>query len=466
MSPGDSGLYVFYGVFVEFDSEDSAHEAKLAVNGAFFYEGCNLIHCEYASVDSLVIEENTDHAHDYAKDRVAEQKVNECKNCVRPLVPYDSSPDSNAEEQQDLQHNEFTKEPSPHCTVVPSPPSVCIKSEPRDEFYVIDTAPSVPEPPSSVTVKDEPQNDGYSRHAEPKQASESAAAVPVQPPSPPTTTHTSTAETAMQVLCGVELKPDIPLSSSSNAAASTVVNTAPTNQPTPLCSIVDPSMGNSLALGNNDGPRCMMVYGIELKSGRFTCDRLFNLMCMYGHVVAVKLVTRNGDAAIVEFSHPDSVVTVMRLLYNLTLFGCSISFDFGRNDAVIFSSERTPEGLPACEFYSGCPLQRFDRYVSPENSNKNRITAPTSMLYWWGAPGYTTKEMVYRIFRSVGAPKPNKISPFPPGQCGSVGIVEFENSQRATEALVLANHFPILLPGFRGPTILRLTFASSRFQQS
>ncbi|KIH58799.1 hypothetical protein ANCDUO_10988, partial [Ancylostoma duodenale] len=294
----------------------------------------------------------------------------------------------------------------------------------------------------------------------------SAAAVPVQPSSPPTTTQTSTAETAMQMLCGVEIKPDIPLSSPSNAVTIPVVNSAPTNQPTPLCSIVDPSSGNSLALGNNDGPRCMMVYGIELKSGRFTCDRLFNLMCMYGHVVAVKLVTRNGDAAIVEFAHPDSVVTVMRLLHNLTLFGCSISFDFGRNETIISSSERTLEGLPAYEFYSGCPLQRFDRYSSPENSNKNRITAPTTMLYWWNAPGYTTKEMIYRIFRSVGAPKPNKISPFPPGQCGSVGIVEFESSQRAAEALMLANHFPILLPGFRGPTILKLTFASSKFQQS
>ncbi|EYC25709.1 hypothetical protein Y032_0011g1344 [Ancylostoma ceylanicum] len=463
ISPISRGIETGLLVFVEFDSEDSAREAKLAVNGAFFYEGCNLIHCEYASVDSLVIEENTDHAHDYAKDRVVEE------NRVHPLVPYDSSPDSNAEEQQ-AQNNEtkeFTKEPtSSHCTVLPSPPSVCVKSEPRDDFYVIDTAPSVPELPCSRTVKDEPQSDVHTPPMEPTMALESAATVPVQPPSPPATAHTSALEPAMQVLVGVEVGPDIPLKSSPKDVAIPAVSSAPANQPTPLCSVVDPTTGNPLAVGNNiDGPRCMMVYGIDLKSGRFNCDRLFNLMCMYGHVVAVKLVTRNGDAAIVEFSHPDSVVTVMRLLHNLTLFGNSISFDFGRNDSIMFSSEITPDGLPACVSYAVCPLQRFDRYSSPESSNKNRITAPTTMLYWWGAPGYTTKEMISRIFRFVGAPKPSKISPFPPGQCGSVGIVEFENCQRAAEALMLANHFPILLPGFRGPVVLKLTFASSKFQQ-
>ncbi|EPB77236.1 hypothetical protein ANCCEY_03686 [Ancylostoma ceylanicum] len=396
-------------VFVEFDSEDSAREAKLAVNGAFFYEGCNLIHCEYASVDSLVIEENTDHAHDYAKDRVVEE------NRVHPLVPYDSSPDSNAEEQQ-AQNNE-TK-------VLPSPPSVCVKSEPRDDFYVIDTAPSVPELPCSRTVKDEPQSDVHTPPMEPTMALEasSAATVPVQPPSPPATAHTSALEPAMQVLVGVEVGPDIPLKSSPKDVAIPAVSSAPANQPTPLCSVVDPTTGNPLAVG---WPA--MYDGIW---DRFEVREIQLRQTVQSDVYV--WTCSGGWPAMYDGIWDRFEVREIQL-----------------RQTVQSDVEITPDGLPACVSYAVCPLQRFDRYSSPESSNKNRITAPTTMLYWWGAPGYTTKEMISRIFRFVGAPKPSKISPFPPGQCGSVGIVEFENCQRAAEALMLANHFPILLPGFR-----------------
>ncbi|VDM70837.1 unnamed protein product [Strongylus vulgaris] len=67
ISPISRGTETELLVYVEFDNVDSAHEAKLAVNGAFFYNDCNLVHCEYASVNTLVIPENTDHAHDYTQ---------------------------------------------------------------------------------------------------------------------------------------------------------------------------------------------------------------------------------------------------------------------------------------------------------------------------------------------------------------------------------------------------------------
>ncbi|VDM71618.1 unnamed protein product [Strongylus vulgaris] len=105
--------------------------------------------------------------------------------------------------------------------------------------------------------------------------------------------------------------------------------------------------------------------------------------------------------------------------------------------------------MPMCELYTNCPLQRFSRYQAAESSAKIRIAAPTSMLYWWDAPSYTTREMIYMMFVSVGAPYPCNIIPFKPGPSSSVGIVEFASPQQAAEALMLVNHFPTLLPGFR-----------------
>ncbi|VDK60864.1 unnamed protein product [Cylicostephanus goldi] len=192
-----------------------------------------------------------------------------------------------------------------------------------------------------------------------------------------------------------------------------------------------------------------MVYGIELQSGIFSCDRLFNLMCMYGHVVAIKLVTRIKDAAIVEFAHSSSVNIAMNMLQNVVLFGCTLSFDYGRNDAIRMTTDRFPNGMPMCELYTNCPLQRFSRYQAAESSAKIRIAPPSSMLYWWDAPTYTTREMIYMMFVSVGAAYPCNIYPFKPGPSSSVGIVEFPTSRQAAEALMLVNHFPILLPGFR-----------------
>ncbi|KAK6727433.1 hypothetical protein RB195_005244 [Necator americanus] len=455
ISPLSRGSETGLLVFVEFDTIEAAHEAKLAVNGAFFFEDCNLIHCEFASLNTLTVSENTDYCYDYIQSRrVKEYDLKSEKNSVPTprLVPYDSSPDS-VEDQTAMDVEAFatTKDPSPQHHRVPSPPSVNVKDELTEDYYLIDTCPTVTECLESVTAKNEAQNYEYVQWS-----------CDMEPSLPSATLQTSPAEEAAQQITSVDVKLDVSSSASSVAFVIPAINPGSSDQLNSVHSI----NGSSTDVTYGENRRCMMVYGIDLKTGMFSCDRLFNLLCMYGHVIAIKLFMRKRDSAIVEFAHAHSVNTAMKMLHNINLFGCSLTFEFGRADSVRHTFERLPDGLPACEFYSSCPLQRFGRHTSTENCNKNRITSPTSMLFWWDAPPYTTKGMIYKMFQSVGAPQPTKVSPFSPRPSGSVGIAEFASTQQAAEALMLTNHFPMLLSGFRGPAIVKLTFAISKYQQA
>ncbi|VDN88051.1 unnamed protein product [Brugia pahangi] len=74
-----------------------------------------------------------------------------------------------------------------------------------------------------------------------------------------------------------------------------------------------------------------------------------------------------------------------------------------------------------------------------------------------------TEEKLKELFVDKGAVAPDKVVIFPQrSERSSAGICEFSNTERATEALMLANHTPVESPVGKAPYIVKLAFAGGR----
>ena len=64
---------------------------------------------------------------------------------------------------------------------------------------------------------------------------------------------------------------------------------------------------------------CLMVY--NLNKDVFNCDRLFNLLCLFGNIERIIFLSTKIENAIVQFDHPSCLDMVKEYLQNVNLFG-------------------------------------------------------------------------------------------------------------------------------------------------
>jgi len=230
------------------------------------------------------------------------------------------------------------------------------------------------------------------------------------------------------------------------------------------------SLGKGLSLAGGEG--CVaMVYGINLD--RMNCDKLFNLFCLYGNVVKVKILTNKLGASMIQYTDKMSTDIAIRNLNNLTLFGNKFQLSFSKHPFIADASQisRLPDGTPSAVNYADSRNNRF-KFIPGGVDIFSRIHPPSKVLHYFNAPADCTEDQLREVFASVEAEIPLKQATFAKGQRGieaqigqgqgksSSGLLEFSSMPTAVEALVLANHYTMHREG-GGAFTLKLAFSPS-----
>ncbi|VDK73476.1 unnamed protein product [Litomosoides sigmodontis] len=210
---------------------------------------------------------------------------------------------------------------------------------------------------------------------------------------------------------------------------------------------------------NGDGP-VMMIYGID--QDNFNCDKLFNLLCLYGNCNKIKFMKSKTDTAMAQMGSVRQVYTTIDNLHGTMIFGNKLALRPSKQQILheIRDPFILPDGTPSYRDYTN---SRNQRYTTPELAARNRIVKPTHVLHWYNAPVTMTEEKLKDLFVDKGAVTPEKVIIFPQrSERSSAGICEFSSTERATEALMLANHTPVESPVGKAPYIVKLAFAGGR----
>ena len=204
----------------------------------------------------------------------------------------------------------------------------------------------------------------------------------------------------------------------------------------------------------------LIVYNLDI--ARFNCQKLFNLMSLYGNVNKINFIRSKEGCAMVEFASSQSSLEALKLLNNIFVFGNRINVEESRKMFVeeIRSPYDLPSGDKSFENFIG---DRNNRFNTPQQASKNRLLPPNKTLHFYNVPKMEDDAMM-DIFCDANAPFPTKVTWFDLKSsrgASATGLVEFETVEEATEALVLVNNTGIeAMEGTNNrPYIMKLCFA-------
>ena len=115
------------------------------------------------------------------------------------------------------------------------------------------------------------------------------------------------------------------------------------------------------ALGGHHGgepANCVvMFYGL---SNTMNCDRLFNLVCLYGNVVRIKYLRSKSDAAMVQMADHESCMEVIRHLNDLSVFGNCLRVTHSKQEFVLpdGNNGELADGSPGSKDFVGNKCNR------------------------------------------------------------------------------------------------------------
>jgi heterogeneous nuclear ribonucleoprotein L len=188
----------------------------------------------------------------------------------------------------------------------------------------------------------------------------------------------------------------------------------------------------------------LIAYGL---ADAWTCDRLFNVVSLFGRVIKVKLLQSKRGSGMCQMEDFAQAQTVISNMHMLSLFGQQVQFQHSKHPFIAESTKPT-DGLPAnpTKDYAASPLNRYrPSKESPRPSHRLCYSAtcacdPTS---------------IKSLFHSLGAQEPISISPTKAeGADVAAGIIECHDVSVAVETVAIANNATI-----SDGHILKLSFA-------
>jgi len=214
--------------------------------------------------------------------------------------------------------------------------------------------------------------------------------------------------------------------------------------------------------GESFDPRSavMMVYNLQPDS--FNCQRLFNLLCLYGNIVRINFIRNKEGCAMVEFEHPDAAEEAAYNLHGIEVFGNRLSFEESRKHYVeeIRNPYDLPDGEKSFENFIG---DKNNRFSTPKQAAKNRKCPPTKTLHFYNVPKMEDDSLM-DVFSDLHAPFPTSMTWFESrSEKSFTGLVEFDSCEDACEALVIANNTEVDNEDSddKRPFIMKLCFAKS-----
>lgn len=205
----------------------------------------------------------------------------------------------------------------------------------------------------------------------------------------------------------------------------------------------------------------LMIYGLHPE--KMNCDRVFNILCLYGNVIKVKFLKSKPGTAMVQMGDPLAVDRAISGLSGMRFF----------NEKLVLAPSKqmylTDTSGSVSQLNDGTPTQvdynnsRNNRFTTTEQAAKNRIQNPSKVLHYYNAPISFDEEQVNNICKDLDISPPSKFVPFKSKtERSSSGLMEFDTKAQALECLTVANHFKIDNPTYsRYPYIVKLCFSTS-----
>uniref|UniRef100_A0A1I8J981 RRM domain-containing protein n=2 Tax=Macrostomum lignano TaxID=282301 RepID=A0A1I8J981_9PLAT len=166
-------------------------------------------------------------------------------------------------------------------------------------------------------------------------------------------------------------------------------------------------------------------------SERMNCDRLFNVLCLYGNhsgqAMAEMLDSRSADACV-------------HYLHNCQLLGKRLIVDYSRQRLLkdVRDAMPLPDGTPSVKEFDISGRNCRNRFLTPEMVKKNKPIDPSSVVYFWGSQPEATEQDIARMLETAEAPQPERIQ-FLNSENKS-GFLFFTNPRDALDAICMANH--------------------------
>jgi len=189
----------------------------------------------------------------------------------------------------------------------------------------------------------------------------------------------------------------------------------------------------------------------------FNCDRLFNLVCLYGNVSKIFFMKKKKGSAMVEMCDPEAVQRVVTNLNKAEIWSRKLLIDVSRKHTKITSAPlpfELPDGSTSVKDFLMAAASRLNRFSTAYVARKNRILPPTKVLHFFGISKCDEDE-IEELFVGAEAPRPSKVKWVESkkekeenserGSSGEssghgVGLAYFDTKEDAITALVLVNH--------------------------
>ncbi|KYR01173.1 RNA-binding region RNP-1 domain-containing protein [Tieghemostelium lacteum] len=357
--------------FVEFDSIYSAWTAKEALNGQDIYTGSCKLQIEFARVNKLNVKQNDDKTADYTLNYYPQ----------------------------------------------PPPPPILDGSAVTAGF-----SPPPPPPP------------------------------PGQPPTSTTSTTTSSSATSSQPSVGSVVVPPPPPPTSAGSSgflspygAGTIVGFSP--PPPPLNGI--PSTAASAymyshipphgipvavgAVGMSGADQFTVLIVQKLPEENLDSDKLFNLFCLYGNILKIKILHTTKGSALVQLSTNMQASIAQQCLNQTPIYGQNITVQFTKF-LYIADSDKTKD-------YTQSKFNRFQNIYPPITKNPYK---PSSTLHFLNVPITFSEDDLIQLCAKSCQYTPTAVKFFPnkPGveSKKQMGLIEFADTRSACEALMDLNN--------------------------
>lgn len=197
--------------------------------------------------------------------------------------------------------------------------------------------------------------------------------------------------------------------------------------------------GLRMAAEGGDGCVCM-VYGLD--KDIFNCARVFNLFCLYGNIVKIKMFAEKPGMAMVQYTDSRSTSLSIQYLSNLPLFGNKISMQISKHPYIVDPKEvhELFDGSKSTLSFLESKNNRFRMQPGGTDPMK-RIMPPSKVIHYFNAPPDVSDVQLHTCLSDSGAELPLKMAQFNKANARNAsGLMQFESIKMAMEALILANH--------------------------
>ncbi|XP_028410456.1 heterogeneous nuclear ribonucleoprotein L-like [Dendronephthya gigantea] len=163
-------------------------------------------------------------------------------------------------------------------------------------------------------------------------------------------------------------------------------------------------------MGSGPGPTVLMAYGFD--PDKLSCEGIFNLLCPFGNVMKVKLMSSKPGCAMVEMGDHSSCNNIIENLTGCKVLDSELKFSFSKQTSLTCPANYNPSVETSFKDFYDSKLHRF---TTAEAISKNRVFTPTRVLHFYNAPPDSTEGSLLEIFTDNDVTAPSKIKIFPNG---------------------------------------------------